>query len=225
MTMLGIFAGLAGLFFVLERVLPRRPQQVLRRGWFVDALYVPVHYLLRVFVSFVLAGLVTRAGQAVLPGVIPVLAGWPVWFQAIVVIVVLDFVFYVTHRLKHRWHWWWRLHETHHSSEELDFLASVRFHPLEKLLDRIIYLLPLTVIGPSEPALLIWSAVDVFFGMMNHSNTRLAPRAAALRFRRPVDAPLASRQGPGATRTATSATTCRSSTGSSAPPTYRRAAG
>ena len=49
----------------------------------------------------------------------------------------------------------------------------MRFHPLEKLLDRLINLAPLLVLGPSDAALGIWSGVDGFFGILNHANTRL----------------------------------------------------
>lgn len=174
MKALLLFLTIGGFFFLAERVIPRRPgQSLFRPGFVTDALYVPVHYLMRVLVSFVAAGFLTELGRAVLPGSVPVLSGRPVWLQAVVLVVVLDFFFYVMHRAKHRWHWWWRLHETHHSSERMDFLASVRFHPLEKLLDRFVFLLPLTVLGADELPLLIWSGIDVFFGMMNHSNTRI----------------------------------------------------
>jgi sterol desaturase/sphingolipid hydroxylase (fatty acid hydroxylase superfamily) len=174
MKALLLFLTIGGFFFLAERLIPRNPGQPLfRPGFVTDALYVPLHYLMRVVVSFVAADLLTEIGRTAMPGAVSILGGRPVWLQAIVVVVVLDFFFYVMHRAKHRWHWWWRLHETHHSSERMDFLASVRFHPLEKLLDRLVFLLPLTVLGADEPALLIWSGIDVFFGMMNHSNTRI----------------------------------------------------
>jgi len=69
------------------------------------------------------------------------------------------------------------LHETHHSSVDLDWLSAARFHPLEKILDRTVFLLPLTIIGASDAALLIWAAVDAFFGMFIHANVkwRLGP--------------------------------------------------
>ncbi|HXC52410.1 MAG TPA: sterol desaturase family protein [Candidatus Limnocylindrales bacterium] len=174
MTVLVMFGAIAGFFFVVERLFPRVPaQRIMRRGFFADMLYLPVQYVLRVLISFLGASLLTEIGSRSLPGSVSILSGRPIWLQAIVVVIVLDFFFYVMHRLKHRWHWWWRLHETHHSSEEMDFLSSVRFHPLEKLLDRVIFLLPLTVLGADEPALLVWSGIDVFFGMLNHSNTRI----------------------------------------------------
>jgi sterol desaturase/sphingolipid hydroxylase (fatty acid hydroxylase superfamily) len=174
MVVLAMFAVIAGFFFVCERLFPRVPAQgIFRQGFVTDVFYIPVQYLMRVLISFLAADLLTELGSKSMPGTVSVLSGRPVWQQALVVVLVLDFFFYVMHRLKHRWHWWWRLHETHHSSREMDFLSSVRFHPLEKFLDRLIFLFPLTVLGADEPALLIWSGIDVFFGMLNHSNTRI----------------------------------------------------
>jgi sterol desaturase/sphingolipid hydroxylase (fatty acid hydroxylase superfamily) len=180
--MLLIFAGVAGTFLAAEILFPARPlQPFFRPGVFADLLYVPLHVVLRMLLNISLAGLIMTAGRALLPaGAVAVLSDRPVWLQAAVLIFVLDFFFYVMHRAKHRWTWWWRLHETHHSSRHLDWLASARFHPLEKLLDRAIFLLPLLVLGVSEKAIVIWASVDVFFGVMNHSNTRL--RIGPLRY-------------------------------------------
>lgn len=172
MTLLLVFAAIAGTFFIAERVWPTRSQRIFRRGLIADALYIPLHVGMRIAVSFTAAALLTEFGRRLLPGRLDLLANKPVWMQVVVVVVTLDFLFYVMHLAKHRWNWWWRLHETHHSSEELDFMASARFHPLEKLIDRLVFLLPLTVLGADEPALLIWSTMDVFFGMLNHSNVR-----------------------------------------------------
>ncbi len=171
--MLKIFGGIAALFFLAERIWPmRKGQPIFRRGAITDGFYIPLHYAMRVAFSFLLADALTDAGRHLLPGGRGLLADLPVWAQATVVLLTLDFLFYWMHRAKHRWHWWWRLHETHHSSVDLDFLASVRFHPLEKMIDRLVFLLPLTVFEASEPALLIWSTIDVFFGMLNHANVR-----------------------------------------------------
>ena len=172
--MLKILVPIALVFFLLELVFPARRQPILRRGIFVDLLYVPLHYLLRVALNVTVASALTAAGSRYLPRwAFQVLTGRPVWTQALVLIVVLDFFFYGMHRLKHRWTWWWRLHETHHSSPHLDWLASARFHPFEKLLDRLVFLLPLLVLGVSETAIVIWSGVDVFFGILNHANVRV----------------------------------------------------
>lgn len=134
-----IFAVIAALAFTLERVVPARPQPILRRGFVTDGLYVAVNIALRILFTGSIALAIEAAALRLMPeSAIAVLRDDPLWLQAVVVIVVIDFFFYWMHRAKHRWDWWWRLHETHHSSRDLDWLSSVRFHPLEKILDRTI---------------------------------------------------------------------------------------
>jgi len=167
-----IFAAIGVLAFLFERLFPQRTQAILRKGLVTDCLYVPMHFALRVLVSFFLAAELTAVGREIYPNLTDLVRAYPVWFQVIVLLVTLDLVFYVMHRAKHRYRWWWRLHETHHSSEDLDFMSSVRFHPFEKILDRLIYMFPLTVLGADEAALVVWSAVEVLSGVLIHANTR-----------------------------------------------------
>jgi sterol desaturase/sphingolipid hydroxylase (fatty acid hydroxylase superfamily) len=60
------------------------------------------------------------------------LGGTPLWAQALAALVVGDLVGYWMHRLFHR-EPLWRFHAVHHSSTELDWLASVRLHPVNEL--------------------------------------------------------------------------------------------
>ncbi len=176
--MLLIFAGLAGLFFVLERLIPWRPQRIFRTGIVADVVYAPLHIALRILINMVVASALALVGRSAgVQSIFGFNERLPVWAQALTLIFVLDFAFYVTHRLKHRWRWWWRLHETHHSSKDLDYLSAARFHPLEKILDRTLFLLPLTLLNPATGALLIWSSWDALMGMLIHSNAniRLGP--------------------------------------------------
>lgn len=169
-----IFAAMAFVFFLAERLAPLRPQPIFRQGILADLFYIPIHYLMRIVINGTLAVSLSHAAHQMLPDyTINVLSDQPTWVQTLTLLFVLDFLFYVMHRLKHRYTWWWRLHETHHSSIEMDWLSTARFHPVEKLLDRTIYLLPLLVLGVSDHAMLIWASVDAFFGMFIHSNLNL----------------------------------------------------
>lgn len=172
MTLFLIFAGIGISLFLCERLFPQRTQKVLRRGLLSDCLYAPVHFGLRLLLNFFLAYELTAVGRELFPGATDLLQTYPAWFQVAVLLFTLDFVFYLMHRAKHRYRWWWRLHETHHSSDALDFMSSVRFHPLEKILDRLVYMLPLIVLGAEETALMAWSAIEVASGMFIHANTR-----------------------------------------------------
>jgi sterol desaturase/sphingolipid hydroxylase (fatty acid hydroxylase superfamily) len=174
LILLGLASVVGGVLFAAERVYgnPKRP--VLRRGFFADLIYGPTHVAMRLIVNGSVAVALSEASAQLLPqGWAGLLRGQSVAVQSIVLLLTLDLIFYGTHRLKHRFDWWWRLHETHHSSVDLDFLSSVRFHPLEKALDRILYLVPLVVLGPSPEAAIIWACCDVFFGLVIHSNLPL----------------------------------------------------
>jgi sterol desaturase/sphingolipid hydroxylase (fatty acid hydroxylase superfamily) len=153
-----VFATIACLFVAAERLFPIHQQPFVRRGFFTDLLHVVIHFGMRVVINGIVAvALVDLARLYAGPLTLVSLQDRPLWLQTLALLLVLDFVFYVIHRLKHRWHWWWRLHETHHSSVDLDWLSGARFHPLEKILDRTIFLLPLTVMAPSDGAMLIWA--------------------------------------------------------------------
>ena len=175
MTMLIAYGIIACLAIAAERLWPSRKQVFFRPGLFTDGLYVVINIGLRIVFTNTVAVAFSRLGTELLPESVPVavLTDEPVWLQAVVVILALDFFFYWMHRAKHRWDWWYRLHETHHSSRELDWFSSVRFHPLEKILDRCIYLFPLVFIGAGPEALLILSIVDAAMGTFIHANLRV----------------------------------------------------
>lgn len=59
----------------------------------------------------------------------PWVADWPLWLQALGVLIVTDISLYWTHRLFHS-NALWRYHAIHHAPETLDWLHAVRFHPV-----------------------------------------------------------------------------------------------
>lgn len=174
-VMLASYACIAVLAMLAELLWPARKKPFFRRGLITDGLYVVINIALRILITKQIATAFTQAGTELFgpDAPIAVMATQPVWLQAIAVIVTLDFFFYWMHRAKHQWNWWYRLHETHHSSEDLDWFSSVRFHPVEKILDRCIYLFPLTFLGVGEDAILILSIVDAGVASFSHANIRL----------------------------------------------------
>jgi sterol desaturase/sphingolipid hydroxylase (fatty acid hydroxylase superfamily) len=102
---------------------------------------------------------------------------WPIAAQAILMVVVADFMRYWLHRAAHRWSALWRLHAVHHAPEELYFLNVGRFHPLEKSLQFLFDAVPFILIGVRPEVI---SAYYVFYavnGFFQHSNAdvRLGP--------------------------------------------------
>ena len=71
------------------------------------------------------------------------------WIQIILTLIVIDFVYYWFHRTSHRVRFFWGIHMNHHSSEEMNFLVSLRqawFNPLFRL--PFFFILPLIGFAP-----------------------------------------------------------------------------
>ena len=64
------------------------------------------------------------------------LAALPLWLQAILFLVLADFMMYWLHRMFHDGGFW-KYHAIHHSSEDLDWISAARFHPVNLVLGTI----------------------------------------------------------------------------------------
>jgi sterol desaturase/sphingolipid hydroxylase (fatty acid hydroxylase superfamily) len=67
--------------------------------------------------------------------------------ETLVGLLLFELAGYAYHRLAHGVPALWRLHEIHHSSETMDWLASFRQHPLEILLLTLAQNAPLVLLG------------------------------------------------------------------------------
>lgn len=157
-TLLAPFVGVAFLafgFVVLERVFGRRPPRpLLDRSRAVDVAHgciaqpagraIALVAALAAVVAWLPLVVVARAAARLSPFALERL---PVALQAVVALVLADFVSYWIHRAFHHVPALWRLHAVHHSSRELDWLSSLRNHPLAEALARALGAVPLVVVG------------------------------------------------------------------------------
>ncbi|MEO2167169.1 MAG: sterol desaturase family protein, partial [bacterium] len=65
----------------------------------------------------------------------------PRWVQVVAFFLLADLLGYLAHRLLHGRHLW-LVHAVHHSSREVDWLSSVRAHPLNDLFTRSLQAVP-----------------------------------------------------------------------------------
>jgi len=92
--------------------------------------------------------------------------------QALAMIVIGDFVGYWTHRAFHIGRPW-RLHAVHHSSEHLDWLAAVRVHPLNELVNRVVSASVLLTIGFSPLSVAAYQPFLTLYAIFLHANVRM----------------------------------------------------
>lgn len=93
----------------------------------------------------------------------------PTALQAILILVISDFVLYWLHRMFHRGGFW-NYHAVHHSSEDLEWISAARFHPVNLLLGTIGVDVALLLAGFS-PSALVWLApFNIFHSAFVHAN-------------------------------------------------------
>lgn len=162
---------MTAIFVPLERLAPRHPnQRVFRPGWSTDAVYTFVGHASIQVVSALVVVPGELARRWLLGGEALALGRLPLWAQLPLVLLVADFTFYWVHRAAHRFPCLWRLHRLHHSSEALDWLASERLHLAEIVIVRAVVLVPLTLLGFSQTAVLAYVTFASFHAVFIHAN-------------------------------------------------------
>jgi sterol desaturase/sphingolipid hydroxylase (fatty acid hydroxylase superfamily) len=93
----------------------------------------------------------------------------PLWVQAVLFLVLSDFMLYWLHRLFHGGGFW-KYHAIHHSSEEISWISAARFHPVNLMLGTIGVDVVLLMAGIS-PNVMIWVApFTTFHSAFVHAN-------------------------------------------------------
>ncbi|MFN3818158.1 sterol desaturase family protein [Blastomonas sp.] len=167
--------GAGSALILLERLLPLHPgQKILRQGWKIDIMHV------------FLTGIVIRLGivsAAIVASVLAVsvvpepvreaVRAQPDWLEFIELLILSDLCFYIAHRLSHAVPMLWRFHAVHHSSEQLDWLATYRVHPVDQIFNSTMIALPALVLGFSPLPLLVYALVYRIHSPLLHSNVRV----------------------------------------------------
>jgi sterol desaturase/sphingolipid hydroxylase (fatty acid hydroxylase superfamily) len=162
------------LFGILEWRFPlRKEQKHFRRGWLTDvAHFFCNHILVNAGTYLVAAFLYIFFRGVISPSLQLAVKSQPAFFQFIEAFFIAQLAFYAWHRLAHTLPWLWRFHAIHHSSAELDWLASARLHPLEAIATNIVVMVPLFLLGFTRETFGFYLIFAAILPIFNHSNTR-----------------------------------------------------
>jgi sterol desaturase/sphingolipid hydroxylase (fatty acid hydroxylase superfamily) len=173
------FVVLAVVFSAIEWLWPGQSQQRrLRRGFLTDVIYW--------FFTPLVTKTVSQA--AVIAGVVPLLliigrpldkssiqAGFgpvtllPVWAQVALVLLIGDFIGYWLHRGFHGRRLW-KFHAVHHSSVDLDWLSSVRLHPINEVVASLCQAVPFVLLGFSPLIVSVYVPFLTLYALVLHAN-------------------------------------------------------
>jgi len=93
----------------------------------------------------------------------------PAWLQVVEVLVLGDLIGYWSHRLFHRPRLW-PFHAVHHSSTQVDWLSSVRLHPVNDVLTRVLQAVPLVLLGFAPGILAAYVPFLSLYAIFLHAN-------------------------------------------------------
>jgi sterol desaturase/sphingolipid hydroxylase (fatty acid hydroxylase superfamily) len=175
----GLFV-LSAFFWLVETLFaasPDQPRLHRRRGFKTDLWYWFATPLVTKAVSqiglAVILVLVYRQSFADIRELLTtrdtLLARQPLGLQAVEMLVLGDFIGYWTHRWFHG-RTLWKFHAIHHCSQDLDWLSSVRLHPVNDWLSRWIQASTLVVLGFSPVAIAAYVPFLTFYAVFLHAN-------------------------------------------------------
>lgn len=165
---------LAAVFIPLERMFPKNPEQkTLRKGWITDMKYFLFsHVGVQLISFFTIIPIQVYLQHYIDYDLQKAVAAQPVWLQFIEILVVVDITTYWIHRSLHEVPALWKFHAVHHSSEQMDWLASSRLHVVELLMTRFVGYLPIFVFGFAPSALYAYLVFVSFHAIFIHANVR-----------------------------------------------------
>ena len=187
-TLAGVVFGLvllAALLWPIERAWPALPGQPLwRRGirtdlayWFFTPLVTKSITRGGLVVAVLLLALGTGVPldrghvQAFFTGADQLVRRQPMGLQVLEVLLLGDLVGYWTHRLFHG-RMLWRFHAVHHGSKQLDWLSSVRLHPVNDVVSRVAQVVPVLLLGFPPTVLAGYVPFLTLYAILLHANVR-----------------------------------------------------
>ena len=90
------------------------------------------------------------------------------WWAGVILFLGVDLGYYWFHRLSHRVRFLWAIHESHHSSELMNFSVALRQPPLEPWVDWPFFI-ALALLGFSAHAILTMYAFNLFYQFFIHT--------------------------------------------------------
>jgi sterol desaturase/sphingolipid hydroxylase (fatty acid hydroxylase superfamily) len=174
LLVLSVFFWLVETLFAANPAQPRLPR---RRGFTTDLWYWFATPLVTKGVSqlgiVLILVLVYRANpneiRALIESRDTLLSRQPLPLQALEMLVLGDLLGYWLHRAFHG-RTLWKFHAIHHSSKYLDWLSSVRLHPVNDWITRWVQVATLVLLGFGPTAVAAYVPFLTFYAVFLHAN-------------------------------------------------------
>jgi sterol desaturase/sphingolipid hydroxylase (fatty acid hydroxylase superfamily) len=158
----------------LERIRPANPKQrFLRPDFITDLIYwLSPCFLYGPLAPRPFAALAGKAALALTGSAaigFAVIARQPFWAQAVEAFLLADFLSYWAHRAMHK-RGLWAFHAVHHGAAQVDWLTSIRNHPVNVVMQRLVLTAPLLLLGFPAEAIIAIAPVSAVYNIFVHAN-------------------------------------------------------
>ena len=173
----GIIALAVGLvlFALMERLFSLTKRKKSWRANFLDVQYAFISMLYPPFIYFVLSAifgyLALQTDGFTHDPQIPWLK---FGLELLAVLIMRDILIYIRHRVFHT-RPVWAFHSIHHSSEEVNWISAVRFHPAENIIEatgEVVLFMVSSLLGCDPLVLSVAGILIGFYNFFIHSNLR-----------------------------------------------------
>jgi sterol desaturase/sphingolipid hydroxylase (fatty acid hydroxylase superfamily) len=170
LTLVVAAAGAAAI----EVLRPLHPRRRTRAALATDLVHAAGNRLLQLPATLAALAVLAPVATWLVPGPARTgLHGLPWWAQTAIVFVLSDLANYLGHRAMHRVPALWRLHAVHHSSEQLDWLATARAHPLDQAFTVTTTALPAIALGVLDAQPWLLTLLFLYYPFVSHANADL----------------------------------------------------
>ena len=164
--------------FVLERVMPWRPDQETVRPQLSQDIF---WFLFNGFAAaFIFKGLYGWTGfhldrfylsvTGYTPQTLGMVRDLPFVAQVLIYLLCADFLDWCIHNLLHRVSALWLFHRVHHTIHIMDWIGNYRVHWVETIVYNVLKYLPLALFGADGKVILTVAIISNLFGNLNHAN-------------------------------------------------------
>jgi sterol desaturase/sphingolipid hydroxylase (fatty acid hydroxylase superfamily) len=95
------------------------------------------------------------------------------FWGAVPAVFVANFIGYGWHRLRHALPPLWRLHQLHHAAERLDISGAFMFHPIETVVEALLFSVSsVLILGVTPEAAALAGTFGFFCATFQHANVR-----------------------------------------------------
>lgn len=169
-----VIIATAVLVYLWERYWPVGGRKISVPAQLTDLCWWLINATCYVSFPFVFAMVVNRASSSVsvADDKFDVLGGLPWWLRYALAILLVDFIRYAIHVLRHQIPLLWRFHATHHSTHELNQFSAFRMHPVDYAFSAAVAAVPFSLFSIPVDGLVIYQVITGVLGRTHHAAVR-----------------------------------------------------